>query len=69
MTEISYEKLPLDLIQSCVRYEIKYPDHILDFGEITELLKEDVRSQILDVKKDLQFKYIGVRHPFSNTAI
>lgn len=67
-TEIKYEKLPLNLSKP-MPMKITYPDHILEIGEIIELLKEDVRSQVLDVKKDLQLKYIGIRHLFSNTAI
>ncbi|MNJ59196.1 hypothetical protein D3C77_548660 [compost metagenome] len=34
--------------------------HLLIIGEIFELLKEDVRSQILDVKRDLQLKFIAL---------
>jgi len=66
--ETRYERLPLNLSQP-VTMKIKGPDHILEIGEIIELLKEDVRSQILDVKRDLQLRFIGVRHLLSNTAI
>ena len=68
LTEIRYEKLPITL-SGHAQVNLHYPDHILIVGEISELLKEDVRSQILEVKKDLQLKYIGVRHPSSSTAI
>jgi beta-xylosidase/AraC-like DNA-binding protein len=67
-TEARYEKLPITL-SGLEPMALHYPNHILIIGEISELLKEDVRSQILDVKKDLRLKYIGVRHPISNTAI
>lgn len=67
-TETRYEKLPITL-SSLEPIGLHYPQHILIIGEISELLKEDVRSQILDVKHDLQLKYIGVRHPISNAAI
>ncbi|MGJ7921781.1 helix-turn-helix domain-containing protein [Neobacillus sp. LXY-4] len=66
--ETRYERLPLNLSQP-VTMKIKGPDHILEIGEIIELLKEDVRSQVLDVKRDLQLRFIGVRHLLSNTAI
>ncbi|MEH7223699.1 helix-turn-helix domain-containing protein [Bacillus sp. JJ1566] len=66
--ETRYEKLPITLFGHAPM-AFHYPYHTLIIGEISELLKEDVRSQILDVKKDLQLKYIGVRHPISNTAI
>ncbi|MCG7343546.1 helix-turn-helix domain-containing protein [Sporosarcina sp. ACRSL] len=68
LTEMRYEKLPITL-SSHAQVNLHYPDHILIVGEISELLKEDVRSQILEVKKDLQLKYIGVRHPSSSTTI
>lgn len=68
LTEIRYEKLPI-VLSGHTQMNLHYPDHILIVGEISELLKEDVRSQILEVKKDLQLKYIGVRHPSSSTAI
>ena len=67
-TETKYEKLPITL-SAHEPMSLHSPNHILIIGEIFELLKEDVRSQILDVKKDLQLKYIGVRHIVSNTAI
>ncbi|MBS4207092.1 helix-turn-helix domain-containing protein [Bacillus sp. FJAT-50079] len=67
-TETRYEKLPIHLSLPESR-PLHYPNHTLIIGEIFELLKEDVRAQILDVKKDLNLKYIGVRHPISNTAI
>ncbi|MFS0656460.1 helix-turn-helix domain-containing protein [Bacillus sp. 179-C3.3 HS] len=66
--ETRYEKLPITLT-GLEPMKLQYPDHILIIEDIVELLKEDVRSQILDVKKDLQLTYIGVRHPISNTAI
>jgi beta-xylosidase/AraC-like DNA-binding protein len=68
ITETNYEKLPLNLSKP-VPLKFTYPDHILEIGEMIELLKEDVQSQVLDVKKDLQLKYIGIRHLFSHTAI
>ena len=68
LTEIRYEKLPITL-SGHAEVNLHYPDHILIVGEISKLLKEDVRSQILEVKKDLQLKFIGVRHPSSSTAI
>lgn len=67
-TETRYEKLQIDLTKS-VPMKLKGPGYILNVGEIIELLKEDVRSQVLDVKKDLQLRYIGVRHLISNTVI
>ncbi len=67
-TETRYEKLTVNLFKS-VPSKLNCPDHILNIGEIIELLKEDVRSQVLSVKKDLQLRYIGVRHLLSSTVI
>lgn len=67
-TETRYEKLPLNLSKP-VTMKLNGPSYILEIGEITNLLKEDVRSQVLDVKRDLQLRYIGVRHLFTTTAI
>jgi beta-xylosidase/AraC-like DNA-binding protein len=67
-TETRYEKLPLNLSKP-VTAKLNRPSYILEIGEIINLLKEDVRSQVLDVKRDLQLHYIGVRHLFSTTAI
>ncbi len=67
-TETRYEKLTVNLFKS-VSSKLNCPDHILNIGEMTELLKEDVRSQVLSVKKDLQLRYIGVRHLISSTVI
>lgn len=66
--ETKYEKLSLNLAES-EPVSLQHPNHLLIIGEISELLKEEVRSQILDVKKDLQLKYIGVRQPISHAAI
>ncbi|MDW0116467.1 helix-turn-helix domain-containing protein [Sporosarcina thermotolerans] len=68
LTELRYEKLPIAL-SDLAKVNLHYPDHILIVGEISELLKEDVRSQIIEVKKDLQLRFIGVRHPSSSTGI
>ncbi|MDF2789742.1 MAG: helix-turn-helix protein, partial [Neobacillus sp.] len=67
-TETRYEKLPLNLSKP-VAMKLNGPGYILEIGEITNLLKEDVRSQVLDVKRDLQLHFIGVRYLFSTTAI
>ncbi len=66
--ETRYEKLTVNLFNS-VPSKLNCPDHILNIGEIIELLKEDVRSQVLSVKKDLQLRYIGVRHLLSSSVI
>ncbi|MBR2565191.1 MAG: helix-turn-helix domain-containing protein [Paenibacillus sp.] len=67
-TETKYEKLRITLTGSEPK-AVHNPDHLLIIGEIFELLKEDVRSQILDVKRDLQLKFIGVRQLISNAVI
>nr|WP_304219529.1 helix-turn-helix domain-containing protein [Fredinandcohnia onubensis] len=67
-TETRYEKLTITLSEA-KPVNLQYPEHTLIVGEIFELLKEDVRSQIIEVKKDLQLKYIGVHRLMSNTVI
>ncbi|WP_419955357.1 helix-turn-helix domain-containing protein [Neobacillus niacini] len=67
-TETRYEKLPLDLSKPATM-KVNAPSHILEIGEIINLLNEDIRSQVLDVNRDLHLRFIGVRNLFSNTAI
>lgn len=67
-TEAKHEKLQLNLSKP-VSMKLHYPNHILHIGGMIELLKEDIQSQILDVKRDLQLKYIGVSHVFDNKII
>lgn len=62
------EKLTIDLSKP-LAIKMNAPDCVLHIREITELLKEDVKSQILAVKNDLQLRYIGVSNMLSRSAI
>lgn len=67
-TAVNYESLNIDIRNQELRRLVQ-PDHLLIVSDIFELLKEDVRTQILEVKRDLRLKYIGIRQPISATAI
>ncbi|RDW16240.1 helix-turn-helix domain-containing protein [Oceanobacillus chungangensis] len=60
-TETKSEELKLDLSHVSTN-KIKRPMHNLMIGELRELLKESVRSQILMVAKDMRLENIGVRN-------
>jgi len=59
-TDTRYEELSIDLVHNNSK-KINLPDNILIIGELKELLKEEVRSQVLMVKDDLGLSYIGIR--------
>lgn len=67
-TEVNYKNLSIELTLN-TNNTMRSPDYLLIVGKITTLLKEDIRSQILEAKEDLKIKYIGVSHPISTTAI
>ncbi len=49
----------LDLTKS-IHKEISRPKHVVIIRELKELLKEDVRSQILMVKEEMRLDYVGI---------
>ena len=59
-SETQFSELNLDLGQ-VVNHKINRPMHNLAIGELREILKEGVRSQILMAKKDLRLDNIGIR--------
>ncbi|RLL41315.1 helix-turn-helix domain-containing protein [Oceanobacillus piezotolerans] len=59
-TETQYTELNLDIRKAAVS-KLHRPKHNLAIGELSELLKEGVRRQILMAKKELRLEYIGVR--------
>ncbi|WP_087974960.1 helix-turn-helix domain-containing protein [Oceanobacillus rekensis] len=59
-SETQLSELNLDL-QHITKQKINRPMHNLAIGELRELLKEGVRSQILMAKKDLRLENIGIR--------
>lgn len=67
-TETRFEELFLDLTNPSIR-KLIHPDHILIVGELKELLKEGVRSEVLMVKDEIQLHSIGIRHLLSGTTI
>ncbi|RHW35013.1 helix-turn-helix domain-containing protein [Lysinibacillus yapensis] len=58
-TESRFEELSLDVTEPNHK-EICRPKHTVIIRELKELLKEDVRSQILMVKEEMRLDYIGI---------
>ncbi|ETI69621.1 helix-turn-helix domain-containing protein [Neobacillus vireti] len=67
-TETRYEELAIELLHE-KRGAVNLPENILIIGELKELLKEDVRSQVLMVKEELGLRFIGIRHLVSGATI
>ncbi|WP_235749601.1 helix-turn-helix domain-containing protein [Neobacillus bataviensis] len=67
-TETRYEELSIELTRE-KQGLIDLPENILMISELKELLKEDVRSQVLMVKDELGLGFIGIRHLVSGTTI
>ncbi|MFZ7943267.1 helix-turn-helix domain-containing protein [Neobacillus sp. 19] len=67
-TETRYEELMIELSHD-KQETINLPDNILMVGELKELLKENVRSQVLMVKDDLGLSFIGIHHLVSGATI
>lgn len=66
-TETRYEELHLDASIS-TNEKIYRPDHVLIIRELKEILREDVREQVLSVKGELHLNYIGIRNLVGNTT-
>ncbi|MFC4559313.1 helix-turn-helix domain-containing protein [Virgibacillus kekensis] len=62
------EELSIDVSQP-IEQKIVRPKHNLSVGELREVLKEGVRSQLLMAKKDLGLTYVGVRRLIHGSAI
>lgn len=67
-TETRYEELAIELTNhNAIR--INLPNNILIIGELKELLKENVRSQVLMVQEDLGLRFIGIRQLVGGSTI
>ncbi|MCM3568546.1 helix-turn-helix domain-containing protein [Neobacillus mesonae] len=67
-TETHSEELKIDL-SSTNRKVCIHPNNILMIGELRELQKENVRTQVLLAKKGVQIKYIGIHKLLSGRTI
>ncbi|MED1472515.1 helix-turn-helix domain-containing protein [Bacillus salipaludis] len=67
-TETRYEELSIELSKNKSN-RINLPKNILIIGELKELLKEDVRSEVLMVKEELGLSYIGIHRLVSGATI
>ncbi|MFC4803207.1 helix-turn-helix domain-containing protein [Neobacillus sp. GCM10023253] len=67
-TETRLEELKIE-VGSANRKILKHPNQILMIGELRELLKKSVRTQILLAKEDLNIKYIGIQKLLSGRTI
>ncbi|MFJ7825973.1 helix-turn-helix domain-containing protein [Psychrobacillus sp. NPDC096623] len=66
-TEARYEELFIDTSIS-TQEKIYRPDHVLIIRELKEILREDVREQVLAVKDELRLNYIGIRNLVGNST-
>ncbi|ALC90561.1 beta-xylosidase [Bacillus sp. FJAT-18017] len=67
-TESQFEELSLD-VSLPINAPLSHPDHVLIIGELKELLKQDVQSQILMAKNEMRIQYIGIQHLLSGNTI
>ena len=66
--ESRFEELLLD-VSKPINTKISRPNHVLIIGELKELLKQDVRSQVLMVQEEMELDYVGIRHLLSGNSI
>lgn len=65
-TETRYEELFIDVSHS-VQEKLHRPDHVLIIRELKEILREDVREQVLTVKDELRLNFIGIQNLVGNS--
>ena len=53
------------MLSKSINKKLSRPDHVLIIRELTELLKENVRAQVLMVKDEMRLNYVGIRHLLS----
>jgi beta-xylosidase/AraC-like DNA-binding protein len=67
-TETRFEELKIDLGSINGRI-LNHPNNIIMIGELNELQKENVRTQVLLANKKIQVKYIGIHKLLSGKTI
>lgn len=67
-TKSKFEELSLDLT-TLNNFEISRPHHIVLVRELKELLKANVRSQILMTKEDMRLSYVGINNLLNGESI
>ncbi|PLS04838.1 helix-turn-helix domain-containing protein [Neobacillus cucumis] len=67
-SETYFEELKIDLSAANSKLLI-HPNNILSIGELRELQKENVRTQVILAKKGLNIKYIGINKLLSGGTI
>jgi beta-xylosidase/AraC-like DNA-binding protein len=67
-TDTQFEEIKIDLSATNNKVLV-HPYNILNIGELGELQKENVRTQVLLAKKDLNIKYIGIHKLLSGETI
>ncbi|QHS24385.1 helix-turn-helix domain-containing protein [Virgibacillus sp. MSP4-1] len=68
-TQWRSEELTINASQVSPAKKVVRPKHNLSVGELREVLKEGVRSQLLMVKEDLGLHYVGVRRLIHGSTI
>lgn len=67
-TESTFEELELN-ITTPLNKRISRPKHVVIIRELKELLKEDVRTQILMVKEEMRLHYVGISNLLKGETI
>lgn len=67
-TDAYFEELLLDLSNPNPT-RLHHPPHNLIIGDLKNILREDIRTQILTVQEELGLTYIGVMHLLNETLI
>ncbi|WP_028782396.1 helix-turn-helix domain-containing protein [Thalassobacillus devorans] len=68
-TEWGADELTIDAASDPLNQELNFPKHTLSIGELSEVLREDVRSQLVMTKKELGLDYIGVQRLIKGSII
>lgn len=67
-TDTQFEEIKIE-VSAADHKRMVHPFNLLNIGELRELQKENVRTQVLSAKKELPIKYIGIYQLLSGGTI